>query len=291
LRSMTGFGRAEAEENGRKVTVEIKAVNHRFLDVTFRMPRALSFAEESMRKAVRERLSRGKVDVYVGYSAIADGAKTASADIALIRSYVDAARAAAALTDIADDLKLSDILSIPDAIMIEEEKGGEGLLTNLCSKALQGALDALEEMREREGAELYNDITACLADLEAQAALIGARKESVPKEYAEKLRLRIRELTEGSGLDEARFNAEVAYMADRMDISEEVVRLATHINQFRAAAGARDAVGRKLDFMVQEMNRELNTIGSKSADMAITNAVIEGKSIVEKIREQVQNIE
>jgi uncharacterized protein (TIGR00255 family) len=156
---------------------------------------------------------------------------------------------------------------------------------------LEHALRSLETMRLREGEELKSNILECLEELEKANRIIESRKDMVPKEYGNKLKVRIKELLEENEIDEARFNTEVAYMADRTDITEEVVRLYTHINQFRNAVSDENAVGRKLDFMVQEMNRELNTIGSKSQDMCITNAVIEGKSTVEKIREQVQNIE
>jgi uncharacterized protein (TIGR00255 family) len=291
LLSMTGFGRAEAEMDGRKITIEIKTVNHRFLDINVRIPRTLLFAEELIRKTIKDRLERGRVDVFVNYASLEDDSKKATADLGLIRSYLAAARQAAVNFRLEDDLKLSDIISIPDAIVIEEAPEDEEKQKALVTGALNSALDVLTGMRQREGEQLKANIIECLNALEAIKAAIDSKKDAVPREYAEKLRSRIAELTSAAELDEARFNAEVAYMADRADITEEIVRLETHISQFRAALSERAAVGRKLDFMVQEMNRELNTIGSKSQDMDITNAVIEGKSVVEKIREQVQNIE
>jgi len=288
---MTGFGRAQAEQDGRKVTLELKTVNHRFLDLNIRIPRALGFAEEAVRKGIKEKLSRGHVDVFISYSAVASDAKTARADIGLMRSYLHAARQAAKEVGVEDDLALSHLIRIPDVIMIEEAAEDEDRLTNLVREALDRALEALNDMRLREGEELKASLLACLDDLQDILGTIESRKALVPAEYAEKLRQRISELTAGTDIDEARFTTEVALMADRSDISEETVRLATHINQFRKAVMEEGAVGRKLDFIVQEMNRELNTIGSKSGDMTITNAVIAGKSVVEKIREQVQNIE
>ncbi len=289
--SMTGFGRAEAEADGRKVTIEIKAVNHRFLDINIRMPRTLGFAEETIRKTIKSRLERGRIDVFVNYSALVDNAKTAAADTGLIESYISAARLAAKAAGVEDDLKLSHIIGIPDAIVIEESPEDEEKQTELVTSALDSALNALYEMRKREGGALKENIIECLSALEVIKAAIDTKKERVSKEYAEKLKLRIGELLGGAEIDESRFNTEVAYIADKADITEEVVRLGTHINQFRSTVSEKQAVGRKLDFMVQEMNRELNTIGSKSQDMDITNAVIEGKSVIEKIREQVQNIE
>ena len=291
MRSMTGFGRAQAEQDGRKVTLELKTVNHRFLDLNIRIPRALGFAEEAVRKGIKEKLSRGHVDVFISYSAVASDAKTARADIGLMRSYLHAARQAAREVGVEDDIALSHLIRIPDIILIEEAAEDEDRLTNIVREALSLALESLDEMRLREGAELKASLLACLDELQGILADIESRKGLVPAEYAEKLRQRISELTAGTDIDEARFTTEVALMADRSDISEETVRLATHISQFRNTMMGEGAVGRKLDFIVQEMNRELNTIGSKSGDMTITNAVIAGKSVVEKIREQVQNIE
>jgi uncharacterized protein (TIGR00255 family) len=291
LLSMTGFGRAEAETDGRKITIEIKTVNHRFLDINTRMPRMLLFAEELIRKTIKDCLERGRVDVFVNYTSLEDDTKKATADLGFIKSYLAAARQAALNFGLEDNLRLSDVISIPDAIIIEEAPEDEEKQKALVSTALNSALSVLTDMRRREGELLKANIIECLNSLDAIKASIDLKKDGVPREYGEKLKARIAELTVGADLDEARFNTEVAYMADKADITEEIVRLSTHISQFRAAVSDKAAVGRKLDFMVQEMNRELNTIGSKSQDMDITNAVIEGKSVVEKIREQVQNIE
>ena len=291
LRSMTGFGRAAAEKDGRKMTVELKSVNHRFLDINIRIPRTLGFAEEQIRKTIQKRLTRGRVDVFVNYSALGEGAKQATADVGLIRSILDAARTAAKQTGLEDDLVLSHIVRLPDTILVEESADDEQAQAQLLQEALGQALSALVDMREREGKALHQNIMDCLGDIEKTSAVFAQRKETVVSEYAEKLKARLETLLSGSEIDETRFNAEIAYIADKSDITEEIVRLGTHVAQFRKAAAGAAAVGRKLDFMVQEMNRELNTIGSKSQDMQITNAVIDAKSQVEKIREQVQNIE
>ncbi len=292
MKSMTGFGRSESELDGRKVTIEIRTVNHRFLDINIRIPRTLGFAEEHMRKAIKERLSRGRVDVFVNYTDTGAETKTAVADLALIQSFVRAARSVAGVVGVLDDLQLSHIIRIPDAITVTEAQEDEALQLALIDSTMSVALDALIDMRGREGAALKRDLTSLLGELETVLAAIDERKDTVTRDYSEKLKARLSELLDdGSDIDETRFNAEIAYIADKADINEEIVRLGTHINQFSAAVGGSIAVGRKLDFMVQEMNRELNTIGSKSQDIGITNAVIEGKSIVERIREQVQNIE
>lgn len=291
MRSMTGFGRAQAEQDGRKITIEIRAVNHRFLDINTRIPRSLGFAEENIGKTIKGKLSRGRVDVFVNFFALADSGKKANPDIGLIRAYVIAARKAAKDVGLLDDLQLSHIIRIPDTILIEEVPEDEDMLLQLLEGVLSKALDALIDMREREGKELEASISEYLNALEKTAGIIDSNKDHVAKECSEKLKLRIEELLGDCTIDETRFNTEVAYIADKADISEEIVRLCAHIKQFRSNVSSDTAVGRKLDFMVQEMNRELNTIGSKSQDLLITNAVIEGKSIVEKIREQVQNIE
>ena len=211
--------------------------------------------------------------------------------ISLIRSHVDAAIQASAECGIEDDLKLSHIVRIPDAIIVQEEKDDEEKLTALVLGALDNALSSLTDMRLREGEELHANINECLDFLIKAVQLCESKKDYISSEYSEKLKLRLQELLEGTDIDETRFNSEIAYIADKADITEEIVRLNTHISQFGQIAKKNNAIGRKLDFVVQEMNRELNTIGSKSSDMEITNAVIEGKSTVEKIREQVQNIE
>ena len=288
---MTGFGRAEVEEEGRKLTVELKTVNHRFLDMNIRIPRTLGFTEELIRKTIKDRLSRGRVDVFVNYSALAGDTKAVTADIELMRAYLDAARNAAEETGLIDNLQLSDMIRIPDIITIEEEKEDEDRLSRLVETASIKAIEALEGMRQREGRALKVNILECLDALDAVRRRIDQKKDAVVADNATKLKQRIADLMANSEIDESRFNTEVALMADRADVTEEIVRLGTHINEFRKAAGEADAVGRKLDFMVQEMNREMNTIGSKSQDYDMTAAVIEGKSIIEKIREQVQNIE
>ncbi len=291
MRSMTGFGRAEIESDGRKVTIEIKTVNHRFLDINIRITRALGFAEEIIRKTIKGKLCRGRVDVFVNYSSSGEDAKTAKADSGLINSYLIAARSAGRTAGVEDDIKLSHVIRIPDAILIEEATEDEAQQVVLVDSALKAALEDLTDMRAREGKELEENIFDYLDILVNITSEIDSRKSFVVKEYADKLKLRIAELTQDCEVDETRFNTEIAYIADKADITEEIVRLNTHIKQFRNAVSKDTAIGRKLDFIVQEMNRELNTIGSKSSDIDVTNAVIEGKSTVEKIREQVQNIE
>lgn len=289
--SMTGFGRSKSEDNGRRLTVEIKSVNHRFLDINIKMPRTLLFAEDNIRNLIKRKLSRGRIDVFINYTDDLGEGKKAVADIGLLRSYINAARQAAVQMGIDDDLALSHIIKIPDIISIEEETGDEEILQNILSKAVNDAVDALIDMRLTEGTELKKSIEECIDTLLDVCGKIEECKAKTAGEYAEKLRKRINDLISGLDIDETRFTTEVALMADRADITEEIVRLYAHIGQIKQTLENGNAAGRKLDFLVQELNREINTIGSKSYDFGITALVVEAKTIVEKIREQVQNIE
>lgn len=291
MQSMTGFGRAESEEQGRKLTVEIKSVNHRFLDINIRIPRTLGFTEELVRKIIKSRLSRGRVDVFINYTAADGEAKKVVADISLMRSFIESAREAAAQAGIADDVTLSHMLSVPDIITIEKAPEDEEKLSALVCGTLETALESLVKMRETEGAELKESIHTYIDALHDACVRIEKRKALIAGDYANKLRSRIEELIADAKIDETRFATEVALMADRADISEEIVRLYAHIGQIKHTLASGEAAGRKLDFLVQELNREYNTIGSKSQDSELISVVIEAKSLVEKIREQVQNIE
>ncbi len=290
MHSMTGFGRAKSEDKGR-LTVELKSVNHRFLDINIRMPRTLLFAEDYIRNIIKQKLSRGRIEVFINYTEVSGENKKAVADIGLLRSYVDAARTAAVDAGLDDDLALSHVIRIPDVITIEEETKDEDKLTDILSCAVNSAVDDLIKMRLCEGIELKKSIEECIETLNYVCTKIEERRIQTAGEYAEKLRLRINELLEGCDIDELRFATEVALMADRADITEEIVRLQAHIGQIKQTVESGGAAGRKLDFLVQELNREVNTIGSKSYDISITGLVVEAKSLIEKIREQVQNIE
>ena len=291
MQSMTGFGRAETEDQGRKLTVEIKSVNHRFLDINIRIPRTLGFAEERVRKTIKSQLGRGRVDVFINYSAADGEAKKVVADISLMRAYIEAAREAAAQTGIADDVALSHMIRVPEIISIEEAPEDEEKLSALVGDTVGSALESLVKMRTTEGAELKESINTYIDALQNACGRIEQRRASIAGEYANKLRLRIAELIADTKIDETRFATEVALMADRADITEEIVRLHAHFGQIKATLKSGEASGRKLDFLVQELNREFNTIGSKSQDSELVSVVIEAKSLVEKIREQVQNIE
>lgn len=291
MRSMTGFGRAEAEKDLRKVTIEIKSVNHRFLDMNIRMPRTLMFLEDEVRNIIKSGISRGRLEIFINYYSLCEDDKKVIPDISFIKAYFNALKQIKSTVRIRDDVKLSHVLRIPEALKIEELQEDEDALKNLVTSAISDALKALIAMREKEGANLKKDILERLQLLTDLTREIEAREPVVKEEYREKLKKRLTEFLTGTELDENRFNAEVVYYADRQNITEEIVRLKAHIDSFMKIVKNDEPKGRQFDFIVQEMNREFNTIGSKTADIEITNAVLEGKSELEKIREQIQNIE
>lgn len=285
--SMTGYGRAMRQLDGRELTVELKSVNHRFLDLNFRMPRSFLFLEEDARRLIGSRLSRGHVDVYFTYRNLRPDARTVRLDRTLLEAY----RAALdGVEGLRDDRSLMGIASFPDVLTAEEAPEDQDALRSLLSQTLSAALEELCEMRAREGEHLRNDLTRRADEIERITAGIEERYPATVEEYTVRLRRVIEELA-GQNFDESRLLTEVAVMADRSAIAEETVRLRSHIAQLRECLSSEEPVGRRVDFIVQELNREVNTISSKSQDIPITNLVVEGKTAIEKLREQVQNIE
>ena len=291
MKSMTGFGRAEAENNGNKITVEIKSVNHRFLDMNIRLPRTLMFLEEEARGIIKSHIARGRLEVYINYITTGEQPRKVTVDKGLLKSYAAAIDEMAQTVQIPNDVALSHLIRVPDMLVVEELEADEEELRTLLKQAVTGAVQKLGEAREKEGAQLQKDISSRLVLLKEIVQEIEGREDIVVEEYREKLKKRLEELLKGTELDENRFQAEIVYYADRQNVTEEVVRLKSHISGFEKSIGAKQPQGRQFDFIVQEMNREFNTIGSKSSDLTIVNAVLRGKSEVEKIREQIQNIE
>lgn len=290
MRSMTGYGRSRMEMDGRETTVEVKTVNHRFLDISFRMPRSLSFLEEPIRKALAARMSRGHVDVYLTYCNARADARVVNVDLSLLQAYQKALSQMREAGHLVDDMKLSAYARLPDVLTVSEQEEDQAAVTALATAALNRALDDLIAMREREGSRLGDDMDAKLAHLDQLRAQIAARAPRVTVDYRDRLKARIEQLMEGPP-DEQRLVQEVALFADRAAIDEELVRLSSHIAQISALIRSGEPVGRKLDFLVQELNREINTIGSKASDLEIASYVVDAKSEIEKLREQVQNIE
>ena len=290
MKSMTGYGRCHIEEDGREMTVEVKSVNHRFLDISYRLSRALSFLDDAVRKGVGARLARGHVDVFVTYANHRQDAKEVRVDTALAVAYQKAVMELSSALGRDADLPLSDYTRLPDVLTLQEKEEDQQTVRELFERALSGALDGLVAMREQEGERMRADILEKIGNIEALRNGVAERAPLVVAEYRDKLHQRIAALTEGE-IDEARLITEVAIFADRAAIDEELVRLLSHAAAIRETVELAEPVGRKLDFLVQELNREVNTIGSKASDTMIAQAVVNAKGEIEKLREQVQNIE
>lgn len=292
MKSMTGFGRAEIEKNQKKMNIEMKSVNHRFLDINVRMPRQLLFLEEEVRKVIKSSLARGRVDVFVNFADESVQNKKIKVDMQLVKAYIEAAEQIKRQTKVKNDLCVTDLMRSPDVITFEDNVLEEDELRDLIIVATQGAVNNLVIAREKEGQRISQDIFHRIDILLGIVGKIEGKEDVVVEEYREKLQKRLSEYLKDTEIDEARFQQEVVYFADHCNITEEVVRLKSHLSEAKATLqNDQKASGRNMDFIVQEMVREFNTIGSKSSDLEITNWVLEGKSEVEKIREQVQNIE
>lgn len=289
--SMTGYGRGAATLEGRELVIELKSVNNRFLDIGMKLPRQLSFLEDSLRKLLNDALSRGHVDVFVNYRNLRSDAKTVRVDQALLKAYLTSARESAKALDLADDLTLSKALTLPDVTLILPADEDQQALTNLGQEAMTMAIEGLKAMRFKEGERLKLDLSARMDTMTGYAAAIEKRAPAVAEEYRTKLTARIEEMLGETEVDRSRLATEVAIFADRAAIDEEIVRLNTHLIHFRELLEASEPVGRKMDFLVQEMNRECNTIGSKANDAELTSIVLLCKAEIEKLREQIQNIE
>lgn len=290
-RSMTGFGRGVATGEPGKVTVEMKAVNHRFSEVVFRMPRQFNALEDQAKKLILAQVTRGRVDVFVSWEAAAE-AKGVKVDKELALAYHNALKELAGEIGSKSELSLDTLARLPDVLSVREAEVTDEGIWSVLEPAVREALTNLIAMREREGAALVDDLTERLDRIESFRGAAAERAPQVVQEYQQRLTRRLEELLpQGNVVDPQRLVQEVALFADRADIAEEIQRLGSHVAQFRAALAEGEAIGRKLDFLVQELGREVNTIGSKANDASMTGAVVAAKSELEKIREQVQNIE
>lgn len=289
--SMTGYGRGEYRQGGIELTCEIKTVNNRYLDISVKSPRIFVAYEEVVRGIVRDKLTRGHADVFVTLSDKREKAKSLYLDTAAAQAYVQAARQLKALfPELADDVTVTSLMRQPDIVRAEEQAGADEELLQALKEALSAALDNLDVMREREGKKLAEDMLGRVATIEGIVAKISDRAPLVAQEYAKKLAEKVRAYLDGVNPDEGRLLTEVAVFTDKSNIDEELTRLRSHVAQFREISALR-LVGRKLDFLVQEFNREANTLCSKSNDLVITKLGLELKNEIEKVREQVQNIE
>lgn len=291
LRSMTGYGYYEYQSEDIRMSVELKSVNHRYCDVFIRLPRQLSCFEENLRSLITNRISRGKLDVFINWENIGEGDKEVILDSNLARAYYESMSKLAEELGLREDISSSTLARFPEILRIEKKEGDSDETLAILQDAVNKAIDMLVQMRETEGEKLYKSLVEISRTAEEYIKKLADRAPFVTSEYKEKLSARIKELLDNNIVDESRLAMEVALFADKCSINEELTRLESHIEQFRDIMKMEGPVGKKLDFLVQEMNREVNTIGSKANDLKITKNVVELKSEIEKIREQIQNIE
>lgn len=289
--SMTGYGKGEYAAGGLELTCEIKTVNNRYLDVSVKAPRVFAAYEDVIRNTIRKKLTRGHADVFISFKDKRERPTALTVDIPLASSYVAAAKALKeAFPELPDDVTLSSVLRYPEVLKQEDAQSLDEEMTNALDIALNAALDKLNEMRAVEGEKLKEDMLSRVVTIEGLVNEISERAPLVAAEYREKLTARVKEYLEEGKIDENRILTEVAVFTDKSNIDEELTRLRSHIEQFRSIA-QEGIVGRKLDFLVQEFNREANTTCSKSNDVTITRAGLALKNEIEKVREQVQNLE
>ena len=289
MQSMTGYGRCRVCVDGRELTLELKAVNHRFLDISFRLPKNLAFLEDPLRTRINQsELRRGHLDVFITYQNTRTDAREVHIDSALLEAFNEAMKKVRKPLDGFRRASAAEVLNLSGALSVAQAEEDTEAVTELAMQAFDGAVAALIAMRDREGAHLAEDLLFNLKELAALREKIAERAPSVPEEYRARLSARLAEW-QVSDVDPQRIAQEVAIMADRCAIDEELSRLEGHIVQFTDSVQNGTEVGRKLDFLLQEMNREVNTTGSKASDATITQAVVDAKCIIEKLREQVQN--
>lgn len=291
-KSMTSFGRAQSQE-GKELcfSVEMKSVNHRYLDINIRMPKSMLSLEEKIRSIINDRLNRGKVDVFINYKSYSKGNAEPILNSELAQKYYDCLRKVQQELNLVDDITTTKITSLPEVITLVEKEENLDDILNEIRPLIETSLDLMEEMRSKEGEKLKVDILKKLNIIETYVQEIEEIADQIPKTYKQKLEERLKDMLIGVDVDESRIAQEVAILSDKAAVDEEIVRLRSHLSQVRQTLNLEEPVGRKLDFIIQEMNREVNTIGSKSTDIDMTNKVINIKNIIEKIREQVQNIE
>jgi len=289
---MTGYGRGEAVQDGLTVTVEVRAVNNRYLDTTVKMPRAYLFAEDSLKKAVQAQVGRGKLDLFVNVTHTAGDDMTVTVNEPLAKSYMEAMEQLIRLTDrTKGHYYVTDLARFPDVLTVEKKEEDPEAVKALLLAALNEALADFNAMREREGAKLAEDVLSRCETIENLVGKVEARSPGIVEDYRARLSAKLQEILENTQIDESRILTEAAIFADKVAVDEETVRLRSHIAQLREMFSKGGAIGRKLDFLIQEFNREANTIGSKCSDVETSAVVVEIKAEIEKIREQVQNIE
>jgi len=291
IKSMTGFGRCEIAENNRKFTVEMKSVNHRYLDVNIKMPKKLNFFESAIRSELKNYISRGKVDVFITYEDFSENTSTVRYNKEVAQEYLKYLRQMAEDFGLDDDVRVSTLSKFPEVFAMEDQNIDEEELWKELQKAVRGAAEMFVETRITEGEHLREDLLGKLDGMLKLVDFITERSPKVVSEYRQRLEEKVKELVADASVDEARLLTEVTIFADKVCVDEELVRLKSHIETTKKTLLEGGSIGRKLDFIAQEMNREANTTLSKSNDLEISNCAIELKTEIEKVREQIQNIE
>ena len=291
IKSMTGFGRYEAADDDHKITVEMKSVNHRYLETGIKMPKKLNFYEAGIRNVLKKYISRGKVDVFITYEDYTLSCGALKYNKELASEYMAYIRQMAEEFGLENDVKAGALSRYPDVLTMEEQSVDEDALWAVLEAPLREACEKFAQSRAREGENLKNDLIAKLDALDEKVSQVEARSPEVVDSYREKLEAKVHELLEDSQIEDSRIAAEVVLFSDKICNDEETVRLHSHIQGMKKMLEEKEGIGRKLDFMAQEMNREANTILSKSSDLIISNIAIDLKTEIEKIREQVQNVE
>ncbi|MCI9177099.1 MAG: YicC family protein [Clostridia bacterium] len=291
MNSMTGFGRAKLEKDTREYLVEIRSVNHKYADITVKAPRNLLYLEDKIRKVVLNKVSRGKIEIYINYANYGIEGKEVIINKELAKLYIKELKSLAQENEIPDGLRASEISKMPDILNVQVEEESLEMVWIELSQCLEKALDNFIEMRMAEGEKIKQDLKMRLQDIAKNVDEISCFSTRLVEEYVVKLEERIKEILKTDIVDQTRLAQEIVIYSDKYSIEEELTRLKSHIEQFNAILNAKEPCGKKIDFLVQEMNRETNTIGSKSGKLEITNLVIELKTRLEDIREQIQNIE
>ncbi len=291
LKSMTGYGRCERIIGAKKITAEIKSVNHRFSDYNIKVPRQYGFLEERARKLISERVARGKIDVYISLEACGEADKTVTVNKELAGNYVEILKDLSATFGLKDDISVSTLSRFSDIFRAEPKRDDEEEIWSAVSEVLTEATDAFCAMRAREGERIGCDLRQRIEYMKSLAGEIDVLSPAAVDAYKEKLYQKIKEVIDDREPDDARILTEVAIFADKVAVNEETVRLSSHYDEFFAILDADEPAGRKLDFLIQEINREVNTIGSKASDLEIAKLVVTLKGEIEKLREQIQNIE
>ena len=291
IKSMTGFGRSEVQEGERKISVELKSVNHRYLDVNIKMPKKLNFFEAAIRNELKNYIERGKVDVFITYEDYSESNVSVKYNKDIAADYYKYLKQMASDFDLDDDIRVSTLSRYPEVFSMEEQNVDEEALWALLKKAIDMASESFVQTRIKEGENLRNDLIAKLDNMQKGVEFIEERSPVIVSEYKQRLKEKIEELLADTKVDEARLLTEVTIYADKVCVDEELVRLRSHIKSMKDNLIHGGSVGRKLDFLAQEMNREANTTLSKCNDLAISDCAIELKTSIEKVREQIQNIE